>query len=225
MPWPQHWHQTRPMGHRVRNCPASPYPRPSARVVTEGSRVRVSGSGLGFAARMCRALVRTPLAGTSAYTLKTPNRGARVVVFSRPGRPYTVTSATNTSSTTSALAAAAQQRPFSSRTTSATAPSTKYALPSSPVFFMVELAEVSLATCAKAIRKTSKLTPAMTTPKMASPFAVLVADFIHWLTFTKLSKLENSQKKTAHCAYPVRAVLLPHVGSPFAVTGRWRGAR
>ena len=53
MPWPQHWHQAWPMGHRVRNYPASPYPRPSARAVTEGSRVRVSGSGLGLAAHAC----------------------------------------------------------------------------------------------------------------------------------------------------------------------------
>ena len=39
MPWPQHWHQARPMGHRVRNYPASSYPRPSARVITEASSV------------------------------------------------------------------------------------------------------------------------------------------------------------------------------------------
>ena len=91
MPWPQHWHQARPMGQEVRNYPASPYPRPSARVVTEGSRVRVSGSGLGFAARLCHALVRTALAGTGAYTLTTPNRGARVVVFLRPEHPKLVT--------------------------------------------------------------------------------------------------------------------------------------
>ena len=88
MPWSQ---QARPMGHRVRNYPASPYPRPSARVITEGSRVRVSGSGLGFVARLCRGLVRTPLAGTGAYTLTSPNRSARVVVFSRPGHPKLVT--------------------------------------------------------------------------------------------------------------------------------------
>ena len=94
MPWPQHWHQARLMGHRVRKYPASPYPRPSARVITEASRVRVSGSGQGFAARLCRGLVRTPLAGTGAYTLTTPNRCARVVVFSRPGHPKLVTSKT-----------------------------------------------------------------------------------------------------------------------------------
>ena len=88
MPRPQHWHQARPMGHRVRKYPASPYPRLSARVITEASRVRVSGSGLGFAARLCHQLVRTPLAGTSAYTLTTANQGARVVVFVR----YTNTS-------------------------------------------------------------------------------------------------------------------------------------
>ena len=35
--------QAWPMGHRVRKYPASPYPRPSARAVTEASRVRVSG--------------------------------------------------------------------------------------------------------------------------------------------------------------------------------------
>jgi hypothetical protein len=91
MPWPQHWHQARPMGHKVRNYPASPYPRPSARVATEASRVRVSGSGQGFAARLCRGLVRTALAGTGAYTLTTPNRGARVAVFLRPGHPKLVT--------------------------------------------------------------------------------------------------------------------------------------
>ena len=91
MPWPQHQHQARLMGHRVRKYPASPYPRPSARAVTEASRVRVSGSGLGFAARLCCGLVRTPLAGTSAYTLTTTNRGARVVVFLRPGHPKPVT--------------------------------------------------------------------------------------------------------------------------------------
>ena len=68
--------------------------RPSARVITEASRVRVSGSGRGFAARLCRALLRTPLAGTGAYTLTTPNRGARVVVFVRPGHPKLVTSKT-----------------------------------------------------------------------------------------------------------------------------------
>ena len=85
MPWPQHWHQARPMGHRVRNYPTSPYPRPSARVITEASRVRVSGCGLGFAARLCHELVRTALAGTGAYILTTPNRCARVVVFSRQG--------------------------------------------------------------------------------------------------------------------------------------------
>ena len=94
MPWPQHWHQAWPMGHRVRNYRASPYPRPSARAVTEASRVRVSGWGLGFAARLCRGLVRTPLAGTGAYTLTTPDRGARVVVFLRPGHPKLVTSKT-----------------------------------------------------------------------------------------------------------------------------------
>ena len=91
MPWPQHWHQALPMGHRVRKYPASPYPRPSARAVTEASRVRVSGLGQGLAARLCRGLVRTPLAGTSAYTLTTTNRGARVVVFVRPGHPKLVT--------------------------------------------------------------------------------------------------------------------------------------
>ena len=91
MPWPQHWHQARLMGHRVRKYPASPYPRPSARAVTEGSRVRVSGSGQGFVARLCRRLVRTPLAGTIAYTLTTPNRDARVVVFLRPLHPKLVT--------------------------------------------------------------------------------------------------------------------------------------
>ena len=85
MPWPQHWHQALPMGHRVRKYPASPYPRPSARVITEASRVRVSGSGLGFVARLCRGLVRTALAGTSAYTLTTTTQGARVVVFLWPG--------------------------------------------------------------------------------------------------------------------------------------------
>ena len=37
------------MGQKVKNHPASPYPRPSARVATEGSRVRVSGCGLGLA--------------------------------------------------------------------------------------------------------------------------------------------------------------------------------
>ena len=94
MPWSQHWHQARLMGHRVRKYPASPYPRPSARVITEASRVRVSGWGLGFAARLCRGLVRTPLAGTSAYTLTKPDRGARVVVFLRPGHPKLVTSKT-----------------------------------------------------------------------------------------------------------------------------------
>ena len=91
MPWSQHLHQAWPMGQGVRNYPTSPYPRPSARVATEGSRVRVSGSGLGFAARLCHELVRTALAGTSAYTLTTPNQGARVVVFSRPGHPKLVT--------------------------------------------------------------------------------------------------------------------------------------
>ena len=91
MPWSQHWHQARPMDHRVRNYPASPYPRPSARVATEASRVRVSGSGLGFAARSCRELLRTALAGTDAYTLTTPNRGTRVVVFWRPGHPKLAT--------------------------------------------------------------------------------------------------------------------------------------
>ena len=91
MPWPQHWHQAWPMGHRVRNYRASPYPRPSARAVTEASRVRVSGWGLGFAARLCRGLVRTPLAGTSAYTLTIPDRGARVVVVMRPEHPKLVT--------------------------------------------------------------------------------------------------------------------------------------
>jgi hypothetical protein len=91
MPWSKHWHQARPMGRGVRNYPASPYPRPSAPVVTEGSRVRVSGSGLGFAARLCHQLVRTALAGTGAYTLTIPNRGARVVVFLRPGHPKLVT--------------------------------------------------------------------------------------------------------------------------------------
>ena len=90
MPWSQHWHQAWLMGHRVRKYPASPYLRPSARVVTDGGRVRVSGSGLGFAARLCHELVRTALSGTGAYTLTIPNRGARVVVLSRPG-PYTVT--------------------------------------------------------------------------------------------------------------------------------------
>ena len=94
MPWPQHSHQARLMGHRVRNYPAGPYPRPSARAVTEGSRVRVSGSGRGFAARLCHELVRTPLAGTDAYTLTTTNQGARVVVFLRPGHPKLVTSKT-----------------------------------------------------------------------------------------------------------------------------------
>ena len=80
------------MGHRVRKYPASPYPRPSARAVTEASRVRVSGCGLlGFAARLCQELLRTPLAGTGAYTLTTTNRGARVVVFVRPGHPKLVT--------------------------------------------------------------------------------------------------------------------------------------
>ena len=79
------------MGQGVRNYPTSPYPRPSARVITEASRVRVSGSGSGFAAWLCRELVRTPLAGTSAYTLTIPNRGARVVVFLRPGHPKLVT--------------------------------------------------------------------------------------------------------------------------------------
>jgi len=75
MPWPQHLHQARPISHRVRNYAAGPYPRPSARASTEGSRVRVSGSGSGFAARLCGELVRTPLAGTGAYTLTTPNAG------------------------------------------------------------------------------------------------------------------------------------------------------
>ena len=79
------------MGQRVRNYPTSPYPRPSARVITEASRVRVSGCGLGLAARLCRPLVRTPLAGTSAYTLTKLNRGARVVVFLRSGHPKLVT--------------------------------------------------------------------------------------------------------------------------------------
>ena len=92
MPWPQHWHQAPPMGQTARNYPTSPYPRPSARAVTEASRV--SGWGLGFAARLCRGLVRTPLAGTGAYTLTTPDQGARVVVFSRPGHPKLVTSKT-----------------------------------------------------------------------------------------------------------------------------------
>ena len=94
MPWSQHWHQARLMGHRVRKYPTSPYTRPSARVITEASRVRVSGSGQGFAARLCRELVRTPLTGAGAYTLTTPNRGARVVVFLRPGHPKLVTSKT-----------------------------------------------------------------------------------------------------------------------------------
>ena len=49
MPWSQHWHQAWPMGRGVRNHPASPYPRPSARVLTEAGRVRVSGPGQGFA--------------------------------------------------------------------------------------------------------------------------------------------------------------------------------
>jgi len=94
MPWSQHWHQAWPMGRGVRNYTTSPYPRPSARVVTEGSRVRVSGSGLGFAAQLSHELVRTLLAGTSAYTLTTPNQGAHVVVFLRPGHPKLVTSKT-----------------------------------------------------------------------------------------------------------------------------------
>ena len=76
------------MGQRVRNYPTSPYPRPSARVATEGSRVRVSGSGLGFVARLCHALVRTALAGTGAYTLTKTDRGARV---GRPEHPKLVT--------------------------------------------------------------------------------------------------------------------------------------
>ena len=95
MPWSQHWYQAWPMGRGVgrgvRNYPASPYPRPSARVIMEASRVRVSGLGLGFVARLCHALVRTALAGTGAYTLTMPNRGVRVVVFLRPGHPKLVT--------------------------------------------------------------------------------------------------------------------------------------
>ena len=91
MPWPQHWHQARPMGHRVGKYPASPYPRPCARAVTERSRVRVSGLGSGFVARLCHALVRMALTGTSAYTLTTPDRGACVVLFSRPEHPKLVT--------------------------------------------------------------------------------------------------------------------------------------
>ena len=79
------------MGQGVRNYPASPYPRPSARAVMKASRVRVSGSGLGFAARLCHGLVRTPLAGTDAYTLTTPDRDSRVVVFVRPEHPRLVT--------------------------------------------------------------------------------------------------------------------------------------
>ena len=43
---------------------------------------------------MCRKLLRTPLAGTGAYTLTTSNRGARVVVFLRPAHPKLVTSKT-----------------------------------------------------------------------------------------------------------------------------------
>jgi len=77
------------MGQGVRNYPASPHQRPSARVITEASRVRVSGCGLGLVARLCHKLVRTPLAGTIAYTLTTPNRGPRVVVFLRPGNTST----------------------------------------------------------------------------------------------------------------------------------------
>ena len=91
MPWSQQQHQARLMGQRVRNYPTSPYPRPSARVITEASRVRVSGCGLGFAARLCHELVRTPLAGTGAYARATPNQGARVIVFLRPGHPKLVT--------------------------------------------------------------------------------------------------------------------------------------
>ena len=81
------------MGHRVRNYPASPYPRPSARAVTEASRVRVSGWGSGLqhgcvvdsCARRWQALALIPLQHPTE---------ARVVVFLRPGHPKLVTSKT-----------------------------------------------------------------------------------------------------------------------------------